>query len=287
VFQTRRSLNPRRARARRGRPALVAQASCRQRHRRPRRRTLARVGLAPDIADRFPRELSGGPAPARANRPCPGAGAADRRVRRADLGLACRFQAQILNRCRTARDLGLTYVFISHNLAVVEHIATESPSCIWADRRTSAGRGLVPGAASSLTKALLASVLTPSQGSACPKSAWRGCARSRRPRPAAGSTHAARSRSDRCGLRRGRCWPWGGGLVACHMAAARQNLARDFGYSNWPRKAWTSSRSGMEVDCLDRPVILGRRWRAQSNSLLGHPLDERSYSALADLGIVG
>ena len=72
-------------------------------------------------------------------------------------------QAQILNLLLDLRrEFGLTYVFISHNLAVVEHIATQvavmylGKVVVQAETATLFGAPRHP-----YTQALLASVLTP------------------------------------------------------------------------------------------------------------------------------
>jgi peptide/nickel transport system ATP-binding protein len=72
-------------------------------------------------------------------------------------------QAQILNLLAELRgELGLTYLFISHNLAVVEHIATEV-AVMYLGRIVEQApvRELFRTPTHPYTKALLASVLTP------------------------------------------------------------------------------------------------------------------------------
>jgi len=72
-------------------------------------------------------------------------------------------QAQILNLLtELRRELGLTYLFISHNLAVVEHIATEV-AVMYLGRivEQAPAQELFRTPAHPYTKALLSSVLTP------------------------------------------------------------------------------------------------------------------------------
>ena len=105
-------------------PLEVHQLGDRRSRRRMVGETLELVGLDPAFVDRYPHQLSGGQrqrvAIARAIILRPALVLADEPTSALDVSV----QAQILNLFKqTKRELGLTYVFVSHNLGVIRYVS--------------------------------------------------------------------------------------------------------------------------------------------------------------------
>jgi len=105
-------------------PLIVHKTGSREEQRKRVRRLLDRVGLSPDMADRYPHEFSGGQRQrigvARALALDPELMIADEPVSSLDVSV----QSQVINlMVSLQRELGLSYLFISHDLSVVEYIS--------------------------------------------------------------------------------------------------------------------------------------------------------------------
>jgi peptide/nickel transport system ATP-binding protein len=131
---------------------------------------LERVGLSAEIGKRMPAQLSGGQrqraAIARALVLEPRIVICDEPTSALDVSV----QAQILNLLSDLRrDRKLTYIFISHNLAVVEHVASEV-AVMYLGRIVERNEtdALFRAPRHPYTQALLASVLTPEPGRGVP-----------------------------------------------------------------------------------------------------------------------
>jgi len=128
------------------------------------------VGLAPHLRHNYPNQLSGGQrqrvAVARALIMQPQLVICDEPTSALDVSV----QAQILNLLmRLRRELGLTYLLISHNLAVVEHLATRV-AVMYLGRLVEEAptKELFHNPRHPYTQALLSSVLTPEPGLGLP-----------------------------------------------------------------------------------------------------------------------
>jgi peptide/nickel transport system ATP-binding protein len=225
------SLNPRRRIADIVQLPLDVQGTGTARERRSRAiAALDKVGLPPRYAESYPSQLSGGQrqrvAIARALVTEPEIVVCDEPTSALDVSV----QSQILNLLMDLRrDLGLTYVFISHNLAVVEHLATRV-AVMYLGRvvELAPTREIFSAPKHPYTQALLASVLTPVPGLGIPDAGLGAAPPDPLNVPAGCPFHPRCPKAFApCASRVPRDVPAGGAAVACHLhdAAVAQQAA--------------------------------------------------------------
>ncbi|KCB33335.1 oligopeptide/dipeptide transporter, C-terminal domain protein [Bordetella hinzii CA90 BAL1384] len=187
---------------------------------------LERVGLPPRLAQNTPGQLSGGQrqrvAIARALVMKPDLVICDEPTSALDVSV----QALIMNLLMALRrDFNLTYVFISHNLAVVEHIATHVAVMYLGRVVESAPTAeLYARPRHPYTQALLASVLTPEPGLGIPDMGL-GLSFPDPLNPPAGCPFHPRCQhaTPSCARSRPELRAHEGARVACHLYSGAQN----------------------------------------------------------------
>jgi len=193
---------------------------------------LARVGLSARHADVYPNELSGGQrqrvAIARALVVEPKIVLLDEPTSALDVSV----QSQILNLLMDLkRDLGLTYLFISHNLAVIEHIADRVAVMYLGRIIERAERApLFAAPRHPYSKALLASVLTPEPGLGVPEiGLGLSFPNPMAPPPGCGFHPRCPQAGPRCRVEAPRTIEDSDGLVACHLHNGGTGVAAEVG----------------------------------------------------------
>jgi peptide/nickel transport system ATP-binding protein len=181
---------------------------------------MERVGLSRRLYDNYPSQLSGGQcqrvAVARALINRPRLVICDEPTSALDVSV----QSQILNLLQELRrDLGLTYLLISHNLAVVDHMATRV-AVMYLGRIVEEAETdvLFRAPRHPYTQALLASVLTPEPGLGVPDTHLGAAYPNPLEVPAGCRFHPRCVQAmQRCRSEPPRPVPQGSGFVECHL----------------------------------------------------------------------
>jgi peptide/nickel transport system ATP-binding protein len=181
---------------------------------------MEKVGLARSLYDNFPSQLSGGQrqrvAIARALINGPRLVICDEPTSALDVSV----QSQILNLLQDLRrDLGLTYLLISHNLAVVEHMATRVAVMYLGRIVEEAGtEAFYRAPRHPYSEALLKSVLTPEPGLGVPDTHLGAAYPNPLDPPSGCRFHPRCPRAmPHCKTQAPQPVPTGSGFVECHL----------------------------------------------------------------------